>query len=1442
MARRSTLNMTSNGSSMPPAPRSRPVTRQSIGDMPTGMMDFQGEMRGGQKRQKTEDTRPLALRTVTAPVFGVSTDPENSGYSADGSSFSISLEKSPLRIPSSATNVYASLLKASIPNLWPNYTASETIQVDLTTVKRVDGFRGSIVHTSGLDGFTVSDFSVASHRLLTSSFVERNGFCIGVALPLQGVSGAFTLGLGVGSDYELRFSGARVGDTYVVSLAADLEAGSFSGATPFFTVADYLLLRTLVVVLEYDAVSGVARLHASHEGFPVSTVSVPSLVPLLSSVVVRVKENTLSGISDYKGCVASVMGDQSQELALDLVGSFPLASGSYGTGFFDSDLVKTLIRVEKESLVPQVVEDSSGNLGVPYLDYVESSSIALMGSAVGSLDLDAASRDVLSWSDTTTGGGAVASVDTGVGASPPVVETTRNYPGVTFVSGTSHPLKTVSSSLDAAAAINTPSDTWSFVVHFSSPSDLADIAYDSGGLESTALKKATELFTLSMPQPDSTTDHFVMVGGYGFLTGETGGPGFRFRGYYIDSSAGTTTWVTGSSGQRGITPEGIKDGTGIVFFYDNRIAGVHRIKIFSLDAEYQVGGDLLGQSAPNFLGSTNMITPGTTLTLGHTGALSAGLGLGASDPQMDFTVHEFTLYTGEDAAWGGGSLVSTAAVQNRINVVQGYKYQTRHIDPHYIAPTLDATSYDSLVVRETTSELYELEFGRTTFSTAQQFLEAVADRVNRVVEAETSIPGFVSMEVVQNFDERDPNTVDYDAVAYLNRELYSEPNVLTEALKGVRYASVATVNERLNESLDTLEMSNANSVDVVASVGSYAAMVSSTEFTLLNLANLQAVKTITGLGAFTSCQQVSAALVDGVEFFLLSCSDAAGVDSYLINARTAIAYVVPGDIVALTRGISPDGSFIGGVVSFSVTYSGGVPTLSPYGFGFNGSYLTDTRIEIVGDLIFIYNRETGALRTTRISDAFELPVPGTFSSFLSGHSNNTEKVTIKRVGDENKVVATIHSNSKFAMIWDIDATTFIEIANLDHSAYGYATSSVAHAGGHLYITTSEGYIFHYDALGNLEWQQRVVPTASGALALRDGASIVIDSPSAGLREELLFVGQFTHYLVAGETSLQLDAPNLLHRQTLEEEAGSQAYLLGVPSKVSVDITQAVECVNRVLFDLDESPGVVLSSDFLVDPVSVRSFHLYDTVYGDPGDKNTEVTSYQIVLPSGSYDIASLEQNLNGFLRIVNPLLTVPVFKLEDYTSQRKIAVGAMVSSDPASGLPVQVRLTYSGAPPVQLASLIGWDVDKDIVVTAPDYRGVAQSVGYLAETSGYTFTAPLSFSYNFNQIRSLYVETNFTQGGLNMAGDTSTILASILVDAAPGEQINFEASVPLKVQAQQNLPGDTLKELTFRLLDEYRNPVAIGAGVPWSVNVLIEWEQDIELSRLRQSRTETKFR
>ena len=124
------------------APKRMNPLRQTIAENGAGGMVFDNEFMGGQqaKRNRTlefeeQAKKPLALRQINYPIFATSAQSDTK--SADGSSFQVSTDKIPMRVPSSASNVYASLLKASVPYKWPNYSSSESLVVQAEVPRTV---------------------------------------------------------------------------------------------------------------------------------------------------------------------------------------------------------------------------------------------------------------------------------------------------------------------------------------------------------------------------------------------------------------------------------------------------------------------------------------------------------------------------------------------------------------------------------------------------------------------------------------------------------------------------------------------------------------------------------------------------------------------------------------------------------------------------------------------------------------------------------------------------------------------------------------------------------------------------------------------------------------------------------------------------------------------------------------------------------------------------------------------------------------------------------------------------------------------------------------------------------------------------------------------------------------------------------------------------------
>lgn len=125
--------------------------------------------------------------------------------------------------------------------------------------------------------------------------------------------------------------------------------------------------------------------------------------------------------------------------------------------------------------------------------------------------------------------------------------------------------------------------------------------------------------------------------------------------------------------------------------------------------------------------------------------------------------------------------------------------------------------------------------------------------------------------------------------------------------------------------------------------------------------------------------------------------------------------------------------------------------------------------------------------------------------------------------------------------------------------------------------------------------------------------------------------------------------------------------------------------------------------------------------------------------------------------------------------------------------------------------------------------------------------------------RTSLPECSFVQGGRGVDGKPNKAL--LLRDGADNTAIgemgaNTMGVVEnLKVPCTAQLKGDGINQFTIRWVDEFRNlKIWNDAGdtheryeaddrnAKWSLTLLVEWEEPIDLSRLMDTGTETKFR
>jgi len=410
-----------------------------------------------------------------------------------------------------------------------------------------------------------------------------------------------------------------------------------------------------------------------------------------------------------------------------------------------------------------------------------------------------------------------------------------------------------------------------------------------------------------------------------------------------------------------------------------------------------------------------------------------------------------------------------------------------------------------------------------------------------------------------------------------------------------------------------------------------------------------------------------------------------------------------------------------------------------------------------------------------------------------------------------------------------------------HSEYGSAVDVAFHSGdSHLGVAYQNGQVRdHQVTTGVLLHEYRVTPEPTGGdLGLVTMVDAVVVNPTTGVSyDHLFFAGQFGSYL-DGALERPLSFPDVLHRTSTESEPDLVINRffqdLRLPLEVQVDLASVVEALQQGPFD----DPLLLEGDanFAVDLLDAPSVSSTLSLYpeGAKGDQNEDNLFYsdrtfQVPVPAGSYSIEIFERAVNAVLYGLAPrVFGASYVQLVDFAWIKSIQGGALLSSDISTGLPSSFRLDFSLAPSLQ--SVLGVIGGGDNSVTWSAISAEPQTV-----------FRSISAGYNFEKVRTLYLETNFTRGGMNPQRNPSQILASIPVDVQPGQTIRYQPSVPLRIDAYTGVVGDSSKLLEFRLVDEEGRPVPMPLDTQWSVSVLIEWEQDIDPTRLLQSQTESKF-
>lgn len=257
-------------------------------------------------------------------------------------------------------------------------------------------------------------------------------------------------------------------------------------------------------------------------------------------------------------------------------------------------------------------------------------------------------------------------------------------------------------------------------------------------------------------------------------------------------------------------------------------------------------------------------------------------------------------------------------------------------------------------------------------------------------------------------------------------------------------------------------------------------------------------------------------------------------------------------------------------------------------------------------------------------------------------------------------------------------------------------------------------------------------------------------------------------------------------------------------------------VNHLVLPRDERTRI-----FSVNPFSGES--------NDTGDLSTFFNQVEITIPTGSYNAETLTREINYQLYAADNELARDIILVEEIIPQQKLRLAAILSSDPNNRYPHKVTiktLDTSDNAPSKFATLIGWDLESNLVLEAPDHR--------IMDEVQYSYTSALQNQHTF-KTRHILVRASFVSNSTAPDGQSRQILAAFSPNVGPGENIIFNPTVPIVTSVKGYLTGDKAAEfLRFELLDASTNlPLEVGSDNPWSVQFMIEYQVQIKQSQIQ---------
>ena len=342
----------------------------------------------------------------------------------------------------------------------------------------------------------------------------------------------------------------------------------------------------------------------------------------------------------------------------------------------------------------------------------------------------------------------------------------------------------------------------------------------------------------------------------------------------------------------------------------------------------------------------------------------------------------------------------------------------------------------------------------------------------------------------------------------------------------------------------------------------------------------------------------------------------------------------------------------------------------------------------------------------------------------------------------------------------------------------------------------------------------------------------------------------------GVTNVTLHGTDKEPTEVYDPETFNNANYRTSSAYVTAQVTTRTLSTLKVLFN---ASGNILYGDGL----SSQAWPSETTVYDSSNEFQTDFVPFNIphtstftksnlTLRAGNYRSPSeLEAALNATLQ-ASAFSTLSdgapaTLRVRSFDGLQKWQLGALLTND----LDTYPRQTASSVKfsttDSNLKALLGWKtttnhinlyaVGKEPTVIYDDL--VFTQNGYRT-SSAYATVTPA----DPDPVKALYIETNFTNAGVNTLASPSRTLAMIPITATYGNYIHFAPSIESQVHCGHNLMGDSHTELEFRIVDQDHNPIVFQnpSTKPWTLQVEIDWQEGISKDRTEPSPTETKFR